>query len=208
MKRYLTKTPTLIQKIYKNYTWRFFTDKKEIYLTFDDGPTPKITDWTLDVLKAYNAKATFFCIGKNVIATPEIYTRILKENHQIGNHTHNHKNGFKTDLKQYVNNILEAEKHIENPSKLFRPPYGSIKRRQATKLRRLGYKLIMWDVLSADFDTTIHKEKCLQNVLKNTKNGSIIVFHDSVKASKNLTYTLPKVLDYFSKQGYVFKAIP
>lgn len=208
MKLYLTKTPSVIQKIFKNYTWRFFTNKKEIYLTFDDGPTPKITDWTLDLLKKYNAKATFFCIGKNVINEPIIYKRILKEQHQIGNHTHNHKKGSKTGLKTYINNILEAEKHLENPLKLFRPPYGKIKLKQAKKIKSLGYKIIMWDVLSADFDTAISQEKCLKNVLKNTKKGSIIVFHDSIKASKNLQYVLPKVLDYFSKKGYTFKAIP
>lgn len=207
MKLYFIKTPRIIQRIFKKYTWRFFTDKKEIYLTFDDGPTPEITDWTLDLLHKYNAKATFFCIGKNVIEEPEIYTRILEENHQIGNHTHTHKNGAKTDLKAYINNILEAEKYLENPSKLFRPPYGRIKRNQAQKMKSLGYTIIMWDVLSADFDTTITKEKCLQNVLRSTKNGSIIVFHDSIKASENLQYTLPKVLAYFSKKGYVFKAI-
>jgi peptidoglycan/xylan/chitin deacetylase (PgdA/CDA1 family) len=207
MKLYLTKTPRIIQSLLKNYTWRFFTKKKEIYLTFDDGPTPEITDWVLDTLKEYNAKATFFCIGKNVVEEPEIYTRILAENHQIGNHTHNHKNGSKTDIKPYINNILEAEKQLENPSKLFRPPYGRIKRKQAQKIKSLGYTIIMWDVLSADFDTTIRKEKCLQNVLKNTKNGSIIVFHDSIKAAKNLQYTLPKVLEHFSKKGYLFKAI-
>lgn len=207
MKFYFTKTPRIIQKIFKNYTWRFLTKKKEIFLTFDDGPTQEITDWTLDLLKMYNAKATFFCIGKNVVEEPTIYSRILKEKHQIGNHTHNHKNGFKTGLKTYINNILEAETHLENPSKLFRPPYGRIKKKQALKIKSLGYKIIMWDVLSADFDTAITKEKCLLNVLKSTKPGSIIVFHDSVKASKNLQYTLPKVLDYFSKKGYFFKAI-
>ncbi|MBL4642088.1 MAG: polysaccharide deacetylase family protein [Flavobacteriaceae bacterium] len=207
MKLYFIKTPRIIQRIFKNYTWRFFTNKKEIYLTFDDGPTPEITDWTLDLLHKYNAKATFFCLGKNVLEEPKIYSRILKENHRVGNHTHTHKNGTKTDLKTYINNILEAEKHLENPSKLFRPPYGKIKSAQAKNLQSLGYTIIMWDVLSADFDTTITKEKCLKNVLRNTKNGSIIVFHDSIKASKNLHHTLPNVLAYYSKKGYVFKAI-
>ena len=207
MKLYFIKTPRIIQRIFKNYTWRFFTHKKEIYLTFDDGPTPEITAWTLDLLQKYNAKATFFCIGKNVLAEPKIYSRILKEDHQIGNHTHTHKNGAKTDLKTYINNILKAEKYLENPSRLFRPPYGRIKSTQAKKLQSLGYTIIMWDVLSADFDTTITKEKCLKNVLENTENGSVVVFHDSIKASENLQYTLPKVLAYFSKKGYVFKAI-
>jgi len=207
MKLYFIKTPRIIQRIFKNYSWRFFTDKKEIYLTFDDGPTPEVTTWTLDLLQKYNAKATFFCIGKNVLKEPEIYRRILKENHRVGNHTHNHKNGAKTYIKTYINNILEAEKHLENPARLFRPPYGRIKSTQAKKLQNLGYRIIMWDVLSADFDTTITKEKCLKNVLENVENGSVIVFHDSIKASKNLHYTLPKVLDHFSKKGYVFNAI-
>lgn len=207
MKLYFTKTPRLIQQIFKNYTWRFFTDKKEIYLTFDDGPTPEITNWTLDFLKKHNAKATFFCIGKNVVAEPEIYNRILHEKHQIGNHTNNHLKGSRTILKTYIENILLAEKQLENKAKLFRPPYGKIKRSQAKKLRSLGYEIIMWDVLSADFDTSISNQKCLENVLRNTQNGSIIVFHDSKKAAEKLRYVLPKVLEYYSEKGYVFKTI-
>ena len=207
MKLYLTKTPRIIQQIFKNYTWRFSKGSKEIYLTFDDGPTPVITNWTLDILKKYNAKATFFCIGENRIKEPRIYERILKENHQIGNHTQDHKNGFKTPLKDYTKSVIEAEKHLDNPAKLFRPPYGRIKKKQAHKLRKLGYTILMWDVLSADFDTSISKEKCLQNVIRNVENGSIIVFHDSMKASDNLQYTLPKVLEHFSKNGYLFKKI-
>ena len=207
MKLYLTKTPKIIQQFFKNYFWRFSTDKKEIYLTFDDGPTPEITNWTLDVLKQYHAKATFFCIGKNVLAEPEIYNRILEEEHQIGNHTHNHKKGSRTKTKVYIENVLLAEKLLQNKAKLFRPPYGKIKRSQAKKLRNLGYKIIMWDVLSADFDTRISNQKCLENVLKNTSNGSIIVFHDSVKAAEKLKYVLPKVLEYYSKKGVAFKAI-
>ena len=208
MKPYLTKTPRIIQKIFKNYTWRFSSEKKVIHLTFDDGPTPVITKWTLDVLKKYNAKATFFCIGKNVVKEPHIYQRILKENHQIGNHTNNHKNSYKTPLEAYIKNVIEAERHLTNPAKLFRPPYGRIRKKQANKLISLGYKIIMWDVLSADFDSSISKEKCLQNVLRNAKNGSIIVFHDSIKASQHLQYVLPKALEYFTKKGYLFQRIP
>lgn len=207
MKLYLTKTPRIIQRIFKNYTWHFFTDKKEIYLTFDDGPTPEITNWTLEILKKYNAKATFFCIGKNVVAEPEIYNHILEEKHQIGNHTNNHLKGSSSTSKAYIENVLLAEKQLKNKAKLFRPPYGKIKRKQANKLRSLGFEIIMWDVLSADFDTLISNQKCLENVLKNTVNGSIIVFHDSKKAAEKLTYVLPKVLEYYSEKGYVFKAI-
>ncbi|WP_347173483.1 polysaccharide deacetylase family protein [Polaribacter uvawellassae] len=207
MKLYLTKTPRIIQQIFKNYTWYFSSDKKEIYLTFDDGPTPEITEFVLSELRKHNAKATFFCIGKNVAEEPEIYNQIIEEEHQIGNHTNNHTKGSKTKTKAYIENIMLAEKQLQNNAKLFRPPYGKIKRSQAKKLRSLGFKIIMWDVLSADFDTSISKNKCLENVLKNTTNGSIIVFHDSVKASEKLKYVLPKVLKYYSEKGFVFKAI-
>ena len=210
---YLTKTPRLIQRIFKNYTWRFSLDKKEIYLTFDDGPTPEITEFVLNELQKHNAKATFFCIGKNIKNHPEIFQRIISDEHSIGNHTQNHLNGWKNNTKDYINNVLEVEKTLQLLNlqtfnlKLFRPPYGKIKRNQARKLRDLGYKIIMWNVLSADFDTSITKEKCLENVLKNTTNGSIIVFHDSIKAAEKLKYTLPKVLEYYSKKGFTFKAI-
>ena len=226
MKLYLTKTPRILQQIFKNYTWRFSTDKKEIYLTFDDGPTPEITEFVLLELKKHNAKATFFCIGKNIKNHPEIFKKIISDNHSVGNHTQNHLNGWEKTTEEYLENIISCENVISNTStslstgsveksansktpvsKLFRPPYGKIKKSQAKEILKKGYKIIMWDVLSADFDTSISKEKCLENVLKNTKKGSIIVFHDSRKATEKLKYALPKVLDYFSKKGFVFKAI-
>lgn len=213
MKFYFTKTPRIIQSLYKGYTWRFLTDKKELYLTFDDGPTEAITEWVLDTLKAYNAKATFFCIGKNIQNHPTIFKRIVSENHSIGNHTHNHLNGFKNTSKNYIENVLKAEKYIKKDrseiqrSTLFRPPYGKIKTLQAKRLRSLGYRLIMWDVLSADFDTTISNEKCLENVSRNLENGSVIVFHDSIKASEKLKFALPKILALYTEKGYQFKAI-
>lgn len=210
MKLYLTKTPRIIQHIFKNYTWRFSLDKKEIYLTFDDGPTPEITNWTLNLLKKHNAKATFFCIGKNIENHPEIFQKVISDGHSVGNHTQNHLNGWKTENTNYIENVIACENVISSTvekSKLFRPPYGKIKKNQAKKMRDLGYKIIMWDVLSADFDTSITKEKCLENLLKNTTNGSVIVFHDSVKASEKLKYVLPKVLKYYSENGFIFKAI-
>jgi peptidoglycan/xylan/chitin deacetylase (PgdA/CDA1 family) len=220
MSFYLTKIPTIIQLIFKNYSWNFpfsKNDQKTIYLTFDDGPTEGITEWTLNELKKYNAKATFFCIGKNIENHPGVYQRIINEGHSIGNHTHNHLNGWKSSNATYLKNIELADKAIQkfnksnlkiiNSEQLFRPPYGKIKPLQASKLRENGYKIIMWDVLSADFDQKITVEKCLKNVIENTKNGSIVVFHDSIKASENLKYTLPKVLGYFSNKGYVFKRI-
>lgn len=199
-------------RFFSNYVWRFSIQKKEIFLTFDDGPTKEITDFVLDELKKYNAKATFFCIGKNIENHSKTFNRILKEKHSIGNHTQNHLNGWKTNTETYLNNVLKCEDTIfseirKNNSKLFRPPYGKIKKRQAKALRKKGYSIIMWDVLSADFDTSISKEKCLKNVLANTKKGSIIVLHDSVKASEKVKFILPELLEYFTKKGFKFKAI-
>ncbi|AOW21480.1 polysaccharide deacetylase family protein [Urechidicola croceus] len=212
MSRYFIKTPNLIQFLFKNLIWSFSNsnkNEKTIYLTFDDGPTPHITKWVLNTLEEYNAKATFFCIGKNIKNHPNIYQQIVSKGHSIGNHTNNHLNGWKTSTQKYIENIDLAEKLIDNNlPKLFRPPYGKIKPNQARKIRNKGYKIIMWEVLSADFDTTISNEKCLENVIKNTKNGSIIVFHDSVKAGNKMKYALPKVLSHFNDNGYQFKKIP
>ena len=186
MKLYWIKTHSIIKKIFKNFVWDIPNNENKIFLTFDDGPTPEITNWVLDELKKYNAKATFFCIGNNIQKQPEIYQNIIKEGHSVGNHTFDHLNGWKNNAKKYIENVLLAENIINAKPKLYRPPYGKIKPSQASKLRKLGYKIIMWDVLSADFDNEITPEKCLQNVLSNIKSGSIIVFHDSKKASKNL----------------------
>jgi len=204
---YFIRTPWWLKKLYNRYIWDFSPSQKTIYLTFDDGPHPAATSFVLKELAKYNAKATFFCIGKNVAAHPEIYNRIIAENHAVGNHTHNHLNGWRTNIKQYVENILEAKPYIN--SMLFRPPYGKIKSSQVKLLSNLypGFRIIMWSVLSADFDLTITPDKCLKNVLGNAKSGSIIVFHDSEKAFTNLEYTLPKVLEYFSKKGYAFDKI-
>ena len=202
-----------MMRIFSKYTWRFFDTKKEIYLTFDDGPTPEITQFVLSELKKYNAKATFFCIGKNIKRHPNIFKQIISDGHSIGNHTQNHFNGWKNTTEDYLENVLECNKTITQlnnytiKQQLFRPPYGKIKKSQAKEILKKGYKIIMWDVLSADFDTTISKEKCLQNVLKNTKNGSIIVFHDSVKAFPRMEYALPKFLKSFSEKGFIFRAI-
>lgn len=209
-------TPKIIKKTFPNLVWEFPNSNKTIYLTFDDGPTPEITEWTLDTLDQYNAKATFFCIGKNVEEHPEIFSKIITGGHAIGNHTHNHLKGWKTKTKDYVNNVEKAQEKINNQIKnrqpkivnLFRPPYGQIKPKQIKKLSKLGYKIIMWNVLSMDYDTNIKKEKCLKNVIDNTTSGAIVVFHDSIKASHNMQYALPKVLDYFSKKDFDFKRIP
>ena len=213
MKTYFTKTPRLIMRIFSKYTWRFSFNKKEIFLTFDDGPTPVITEFILSELKKYEAKATFFCIGKNITKQPEIFEKIISDGHAIGNHTQNHLNGWRTDDQEYINNVLDCEnvisssiKNAEN-SKLFRPPYGKIMSSKARMLFRKEYRIIMWDVLSGDFNTSITKEQCLQNVLKNTRKGSIIVFHDSIKAAERMRYTLPIVLKIFTEKGFTFSKI-
>ena len=203
------KTNRLIKKIFYNQIWEIPNSEKKIYLTFDDGPIPEVTEWVLDVLKSENIKATFFCIGDNIRKHPEVYKRILKEGHQTGNHTFNHLNGWKTNTKSYLKNFKLCE-HLKlntEHSFLFRPPYGKIKPSQSKVIRQLGYKITMWDVLSYDFDSTISTEKCLENVISNTEQGSIIVFHDSVKAEKNLKYALPKAIQILKDKGFIFNVI-
>ena len=205
MKFYTIKTPTIIQKFFSNYRWRFSSVPKEIYLTFDDGPTLEVTNFVLEELKKHQAKATFFCIGKNVKKHQNIYHKIQEEGHSVGNHTFNHLNGLLTKNTRYIENIQQASAYIV--SKLFIPPYGMLKSSQARLLQQEGYKIIIWDVLSGDFDRSISPEKCLENVLKNTTNGSIIVMHDSEKAKDKIYFALPRILDHFSQKGYLFKAI-
>lgn len=214
MKSYFIKTPSLLKFIFRNWVWRLSSKEKVLYLTFDDGPTPEITEWTLNELKKYEAKATFFCIGKNIAEHPQIFQKIIDENHAVGNHTNNHLNGWKTKTNVYLQNIEVAEQYFEENRKseivnrrLFRPPYGRITLSQSKKLRKKGYKIIMWDVLSADFDPAVSYEKCLENVIRNIQNGSIIVFHDSLKASEKLKFVLPKVLEYYTDKGFTFKSI-
>jgi len=208
------KTPSFIKKLFPNYVWDFFSEgkdssKKVLYLTFDDGPVPGATEFVLKELDKYDAKATFFCIGKNVEKNTHIFDEVVTRGHAIGNHTQDHPEGWKTDTSAYIKNILTAEEKIKahNEPKLFRPPYGRIKRKQGKRLRALGYKIIMWDVVAKDWLQTISEEECLSNIIDNASNRSIIVMHDSMKAHKNVQYILPKVLDHFSKEGYKFEKI-
>jgi len=214
-------TPQFIKTLFPNLVWELPNTDKVVYLTFDDGPTPEITAWTLKTLEQYQAKATFFCIGKNVEAHPEIFNKIVSDGHSIGNHTYNHLKGWKTKTKDYIENItktqLAFEKHLINTQpqnqssyfvNLFRPPYGQIRPKQIKELIQIGYKIIMWNVLSIDWDNTVSKENCLKNVVENAKSGDIIVFHDSLKASKNMQYALPKVLESLSEKGFEFRRIP
>ncbi|MDN3676081.1 polysaccharide deacetylase family protein [Flavobacterium paronense] len=205
------KTNYFVKKIFPNYVWDIPNHENKVYLTFDDGPTPEITEWTLELLKQYDAKATFFCIGNNIEKHPEIFQKIIRDNHAIGNHTFNHLKGWKTQNEIYFENVKKCALIMEKQEArskrqektLFRPPYGKIKPSQSRILRKLGYKIIMWDVLSRDFDQTITPEECLDNVLKNVTPGSIIVFHDSVKAAPNLKYALPKTLAFLNEKGFV-----
>ena len=213
MKAFWIKTNWFIKTIFPNYVWRMPTRQKIVYLTFDDGPTPEITNWVLNQLQKFEAKATFFCIGNNIEKNPTIFHRIITDGHTIGNHTFNHVKGWNTSANDYVYEVEKCEEVIvessvkRHKSRLFRPPYGKIKPSQAKLLRSKGYKIIMWDVLSGDYDTTISKEKCLKNVLHHVESGSIIVFHDSVKAFPNLEYTLPKTLSFLTEKGYKMKVI-
>lgn len=219
MKIIPVKTPDFVKALFPNFTWNMDTSKKALYLTFDDGPTPEITEWVLSVLKKYNAKATFFCIGNNIKKHPEIFQHTINEGHTIGNHTYNHLKGWKHRTEDYLLDVEKTQNAIDSYIKapeitncksninLFRPPYGKFKSSQSKQLRTLGYKIILWDILSYDWDTGVSEKTCLKNVTSTAKEGSIIVFHDSVKASRNLKYVLPKVLEYFSARGFCFKSL-
>jgi peptidoglycan/xylan/chitin deacetylase (PgdA/CDA1 family) len=204
---YLVKTPWLLKKLYPNLIWNARRTTRCIYLTFDDGPIPIVTPFVLNILKRHNAKATFFCIGDNVSKHTDIFEQVKADGHAIGNHTFNHLKGWVTDNQIYLNNFLQTDELLDTP--LFRPPYGRIKRAQINLLKkaRPDLKIIMWDVLSGDFDTNLSPEDCLENVLKHTEAGSIIVFHDSLKAFDRLEYVLPRAMEVWSKEGYNFNVL-
>lgn len=202
---YFNKTPDVLKPIYKDLVWDVPTKKNEVFITFDDGPVPKATPFALDVLKEYDALATFFCIGNNVVKHPDIFKRLRDEGHQIGNHSFNHLNGWKYNDYAYVKNVLECARVV--PSRLYRPPYGKIKRTQSTALNK-RFSVIMWDVISGDFDRKVSKEKCVANVVNNTVAGSIIVFHDSEKAYDKMAFALPRVLEQLREKGFSFGSIP
>lgn len=187
--------------LYPDFVWQMPSNEKNIYLTFDDGPIPEVTPWVLSQLEKYNAKATFFCVGDNIRKHSEVFEQIIESGHSIGNHTFNHLNGWKTPHEEYLNNFRNFEN--EHKTTFFRPPYGRIKKKQAAEILKT-HKIIMWSALTKDYSSNITEEKCLKNAIKNTVNGSIVLFHDSLKAQKNLYYTLPRFLEHFSKLGYNF----
>ena len=206
---YLIKTPFWLRALYPNCTWKIPSKEKVIYISFDDGPHPEATPFVLAALKKFNAKATFFCIGNNVLKHPNVYESILLQGHQVGNHTYDHLNGWKTETPTYIENIKDATNLIE--SNLFRPPYGRITRKQIKNIKsdsKCPQHIIMWDVLSGDFDLKLTGEDCAKNVIKNTQPGSIIVFHDSQKSWERMSVALPIVLAYFSNLGYCLEALP
>ena len=208
--KYFIKTPWWLKKLYSSYTWDIKTKEKIIYLSFDDGPHAIATGFVLDQLKKYNARATFFCIGKNVLAEPQLYRRVIDEGHSVGNHTQHHLNGWKAKDTEYLADVTEATQLID--SSLFRPPYGRITSFQAKNIHKAMKKensrIVMWDVLSGDFDEKLSGDDCLKNVILNAKNGSIVVFHDSEKAFPRLEYCLPIILEFFEKKGVRFEKIP
>jgi peptidoglycan/xylan/chitin deacetylase (PgdA/CDA1 family) len=208
----MIKVPKIITYLFFNQVWNIPNTENTIYLTFDDGPTPEITERVLEILDKNQIKATFFCIGDNVRKYPEIVQKIISQQHSVGNHTYSHLKGWKTTTKTYISNTEACEIKLHSlykirNSKLFRPPYGKITPWQSYKLRKLGYKIIMWDVLSKDYDASISAEKCYENVIENGTSGSIIVFHDSNKAKKNLLNSLEKTIENLKSRGFKFEKI-
>lgn len=205
------KTPKFVQNVFSLLKWRVNTTEKFIYPTFDDGPIPALTPDILNILNDFNAEATFFCVGDNIKKHPEIFKSILDNGHAVGNHTFNHLKAWKTSEQDYLNNVqlcqLEIEKHIKQDKKLFRFPYGQFNLKIARKLKKEAYELIMWDVLSKDYDNSISAERILQKSIEKSRNGSIIVFHDNLKAKDKILQFLPMYLKHFSDIGYKFKKL-
>lgn len=203
---YFFRNPFFLPWLYPGLSWRMPAREKKLYLTFDDGPVPGPTEFVLDELKRVGAKATFFCIGDNVRKHPDVYTRVLSEGHTVGNHTYNHLSGWKTSREDYVRNVQLCEDVLKPAtSNLFRPPYGRITRRQIAALS--AYRIVMWDVLTNDYAQGLAPEDCLRGSLAASRYGSIVVFHDSLKAEKNLRYVLPRYLDHFASQGFTFHSL-
>lgn len=205
------RAPFFLPWLYPNLTWHIPTTEKQLYLTFDDGPIPGPTDFVLETLNHHNIKATFFCIGDNVRKHPDVFKKVIDQGHTPGNHTFNHVKGWTTPLKDYVDNTAQCDAIFQSMKvesatlKLFRPPYGRITRAQIKALN--DYKIVMWDVLTHDYDQSKSPETCLNNAIRATRPGSIVVFHDSLKAERNMTHALPRYIDHFLNKGYTFNVL-
>jgi peptidoglycan-N-acetylglucosamine deacetylase len=208
----LYKTPALLRSLLPGYTWRKEEQGKVLYLTFDDGPIPEVTPWVLEQLAQYRAKATFFAVGENLVKHRNVAEQVVAQGHRLANHTQNHLRGWETSLSRYLDNVQRCQDELlqlapaAGQNNLFRPPYGRITLKQAAALRP-DYELVMWDVLSNDYDRSLKPEKCLRESIRCTQSGSIIVFHDSLKAQRNMQYALPRFLDHFTAQGYTFQTL-
>jgi peptidoglycan/xylan/chitin deacetylase (PgdA/CDA1 family) len=201
----LFRSPFFLPWFYPTLLWRVNTNEKQLFLTFDDGPVPCVTEFVLDTLKQFDIKATFFCIGENIEKYKSVFMRIGAEGHVIGNHTFNHLKGWNYTTSAYVDNVNRCAELLAKGA-LFRPPYGRITKAQIKAL--LNYKIVMWDVLTQDYDHRLTPENCLKGSIRATRFGSIVVFHDSYKAERNMRYALPRYIDYFLNQGFEFKTIP
>lgn len=198
------RSPLWLQWLYPGMSWHRSRDKRIIYLTFDDGPIPDVTPHVLKILKSYEVNATFFCVGENVARYPELYHELKVQGHRTGNHTHNHLKGWETPTTKYLENVAECNELVASP--LFRPPYGKLTNKQYRLLKR-EYEVVMWDVITYDFDSSLSPQKCLEETIRRTKNGSIVVFHDNIKAEANLLYTLPRAIEQWKKRGYTFETL-
>jgi len=193
----------ILSKLYPNLIWRLRSKEKHIYLSFDDGPIPESTPWTLALLKKESIKASFFCVGENVKKHPKLYKQILEQGHSVGNHTYNHIRGFTHSTSEYIKNVEKAKRYIS--SNLFRPPYGMIKKSQIKKLN--NYRIIMWDILSEDYRNDISYDDCLKKIIKQTRKGSIVLFHNNIKSEKKMRHVLVRYIEFLKSKGYIFKKL-
>lgn len=201
---FIEQPPLLYRILFPECVWRLHRKRKSVYLTFDDGPIPEVTPWVLDTLDRYGVKATFFCVGDNVKRNPELFEEIKRRGHPVGNHTMNHLQGIKVSSRRYLSNVLEAHKYIKSP--LFRPPHGLLRWAQASILREY-FTIVMYDLVTRDYSNKLTGEQVFKNVKKYARKGSIIVFHDSLKAEKNMKYALPRAIEWLQSKGYSFERI-
>lgn len=200
----MRQVPELVKQIWRTPVWRIKSSEKALFITFDDGPNPYVTPQILEILDAYNAKATFFCVGENVKKYSDVFEMVKSKGHNVGNHTYSHLKGTKTTTKEYIEDIKKASNLIQ--SKLFRPPYGKIKFRQINRLKK-DFNIILWDFITYDYNSKKSPNEIIREIKRRSRNGSIVVFHDSEKAKENVLTVLPLALEFWKKEGYAFKTI-